>query len=474
MRKKEKNILLLSFFMIISFLGIMLIYIANNHQLPMGQDSVFHMARVLGLNNVFQSPVNFNASGHQGNILNVMYPWQTLYPAYLLYWLTGNLAVAMYIFYYLVTLSTLLIAFYTMNTIKKQYFPSILFALIYTFSSYRLTNLVSRTDIGEYLAMTFLPLVLLGCYKIFCNDYKKYYILSIGMTLLACSHMLSLVMSTVFIAIGTVCYLVLGKNRNQWKARIFALVKAALLTVLLCAAIFVPMICQVRYQQLYFPGKIPFSPSKLQELLMNAVLSKLTTCTVGSTILAGIILVIFCIKKINGFEKLLYFLGVIVFICTSTIIPWSELNNTPISTIQFIFRFNSYITLFIAYPFAAALAYVLRNRKLMTTAGISLLVLIINGSSIIEVYKEQAPPNMMHYTTSEAVRISYSLMHYDYTSNETAANYALLEERPYFENGERVNVTEKFEANKLTFTANFKNTCDVITPILRFEGQVVI
>ncbi len=199
MRKKRKNALLLLFFLIISFLEIIFIYIANDHQLPMGQDSEFHMARVLGLSNVFQSPVNFNAFGHQGNIMNIMYPWQTLYPAYLLYRITGNFTASMYIFYYLLTLATLFISFYTMNAIRREYFSSIIFALVYTFSSYRLTNLVFRSALGEYVAMTFLPLVLLGCYKILCDDYEKYYILSIGMCLIAWSHLLSVAMSNLLL-----------------------------------------------------------------------------------------------------------------------------------------------------------------------------------------------------------------------------------------------------------------------------------
>ncbi len=164
-----------------------------------------------------------------------------------------------------------------------------------------------------------------------------------------------------------------------------------------------------------------------------------------------------------------------MFISTSTIIPWSKLNNTPISTIQFIFRLNSYITLFIAYPFAVALANSLKNQKLMSTTVISLLVLIISGSSVVRMYKEQDTPiNVKHYTNKDVVNVGYSFMHYDYTNIKTKENFDLLRDRPYFKSRKRVSIKEEIDENKISFVVNNNsiNTCDMITPILRFKGQV--
>ena len=43
-------------------------------------DTTFHVGRLVGLSNVFASPVNFNSFGKNGLMVNIFYPWLTMYP----------------------------------------------------------------------------------------------------------------------------------------------------------------------------------------------------------------------------------------------------------------------------------------------------------------------------------------------------------------------------------------------------------
>lgn len=471
---KKRTIGLTFFFFIVSFVGILLIYISNSYQLPMGQDSEFHMARIRGLSNVFTSPVNFAAFGHQGNVMNIMYPWQTLYPAYFIYKITGNFKLSVYAFYFLVTFATLLISFYSMKKIKEQEFQAILFSLIYTFSSYRLSNLIFRSAIGEYLAMTFLPIVLLGVYKILCDDYKQYYFLSIGMALLACSHLLSVAMSTIFIALGVVLFLILGSKRKQWKQRIYSLIKAAILTLFLTLGILVPIFEQLGYQKLYFPPKFPFSPLEIKTLLFNAITSNISSFTIGSIIFAGIILVPFYLRKFNRFDKVIYGFGTIMFLGTSTIVPWSFLDKTPISSMQFIFRLNSYITLLIAYCLAIALGEIFKKKRLVALIGFTILLVLVHEESMLKMYKEETTErNVKNYSNEEILNLSQNFMHYDYTNILTYQNFDLLRNRPYFLGEQEIKVKEKINKNyiELSVMNDTKEKAELVTPILHFKGE---
>jgi hypothetical protein len=129
-------------------------------------DLIFHWTRIVGLDNVWSSPVSFTGFGQHGNIVNEFYPWLTLYPAFILFKLFGNMMLAWQLFILLATISAMFIAYYSMWRIKNNSCTALIFALMYGFSSYGATNVIQRGDAGEFLAMVYTPLVLLGCYEI--------------------------------------------------------------------------------------------------------------------------------------------------------------------------------------------------------------------------------------------------------------------------------------------------------------------
>ena len=55
------------------------------------QDTAFHLTRLAGLANVWTSPVHFTVYKMNGLMLNPFYPWQTLYPAFVLGKILGSI-----------------------------------------------------------------------------------------------------------------------------------------------------------------------------------------------------------------------------------------------------------------------------------------------------------------------------------------------------------------------------------------------
>lgn len=197
-KKLQKNI-----FIIISFIILSVIFIyallKSGHYLMMA-DSSFHLSRA---NEIYQNLKHgglftfiathcFSQSG-VGTFL--FYPSVFIYPLALLRFIFNPITsiwlwVGMFLFL------TLLISFYSMLSFSKgNYRRSYFFAIIYTIVPYHLYLGIWNGTMGEFIAYTFLPLVFLGLYKILWENSDKWYILTIGMTLVSYSHILSLYIS---------------------------------------------------------------------------------------------------------------------------------------------------------------------------------------------------------------------------------------------------------------------------------------
>ena len=66
-----------------------------------GDDIVFHINRLLSLDTVWKSPINFTTNGGTGQLINTFYPWLTYYPIFIIYKLTQSVFVAWMSFQFL-------------------------------------------------------------------------------------------------------------------------------------------------------------------------------------------------------------------------------------------------------------------------------------------------------------------------------------------------------------------------------------
>ena len=122
---------------------------------------------------------------------------------------------------------------------KGKYLRSFIFALLYTLAPYRLYLGPASFVVGEYIASTFIPLAFLGFYHIVCGDKRKWYWLTIGMTLLAYSHILSiLLISEIFTILLLVAFF---KGDLDLKRAKYLLISAGV-TVILVLPVIIPLV----------------------------------------------------------------------------------------------------------------------------------------------------------------------------------------------------------------------------------------
>ncbi|MCD8379345.1 MAG: hypothetical protein LUC95_03250 [Lachnospiraceae bacterium] len=218
-----------------------------------GHDTTFHVQRIVWLakelsnGNLFPAIYSSALNGY-GYAAPLFYCPLFLYLPALLY----NCGCPMTFVYNLylsgMTVLTCLIMYYSAFGIFKKRNPALLASALYTLSAVRLTNIFTRAAFGELTAQTFLPLAVLGFYRIYAAPkgekirLRQYWPLVVGLTGVIASHVLTTVMTGMVIL--AVC-LMLAK-RTLERPKFSALLKAALLTFGTAAAILVPMLISLR------------------------------------------------------------------------------------------------------------------------------------------------------------------------------------------------------------------------------------
>ena len=168
-------------------------------------------------------------------------------------WLPLRTCYQVYIF--VVTLSTAIIAYCSFGKITASRKLGLLGAALYTLSCYRLVCTYIRASVGEYTAITFLPLVLVGLYNIATTEkprFAQWVPMAFGMAALVQCHLLS----CELIALLLVVFCLLRLRDTLRPARLLAWVKAALLAVALSAWYFFPFLISTHEINLMVNGPL--------------------------------------------------------------------------------------------------------------------------------------------------------------------------------------------------------------------------
>ena len=171
-------------------------------------DLCYHLARLEGLKDGILDgqviPVNILPEGLQNNgYMNAMYPYLFLYIGAFMRLCGVSLAFSYKTLIFLSNLGSAVCAYVAVKSMVKSRRSVILSVVLYTLMPYRFTNIFSRGDLGETLALVFWPMVIAGLYHIVMGDRKKWHYLVIGFTGALQSHILSVAyVAAVCVKIG--------------------------------------------------------------------------------------------------------------------------------------------------------------------------------------------------------------------------------------------------------------------------------
>lgn len=162
-------------------------------------DLAFHFSRIKELSSIFLGPVNFSTFNSYGGWVNFFYPYLTLFPAVIFYWIINNLILRYILYVWVLNVCTIIIIFYYGKKFFQRIDAAFLFSCLYSFYGYRLIDIYQRSAISESIALTIIPFVLYYTYNLLFERKNCVIPLAISMSLLIYTHVLSTFMSVFVI-----------------------------------------------------------------------------------------------------------------------------------------------------------------------------------------------------------------------------------------------------------------------------------
>lgn len=362
-------------------------------------DLCYHLARLEGLKDGILDgqviPVNILPEGLRDNgYMNAMYPYLFLYIGAFLRICRVSLAFSYKVLVFLSNLGSAVCAYVAVKSMVKSRRGVILSVVLYTLMPYRFTNIFSRGDLGETLALVFWPMVIAGLYHIVMGDRKKWHYLVIGFTGALQSHILSVAYVAAVCAITVLLYCV----RIVRERRYVEILKAAGLTLLLNAWYVVPFLYYYFNEALnkdvlrwsgYFEQSINLSNMTQTLSLYNKQYFSLGLALLGCLGIGIVYLLCERRGRVSGTDGFMLYLltlgGLFVFLATGYFPSRALMANAFFSNIatmlQFPWRFLGPASACFLFVGAAGLARSellkpYRNHIFAMLVGLNLLVIV--------------------------------------------------------------------------------------------------
>jgi hypothetical protein len=365
----KKLIFLLS--ILISFISV---FPSTINYIYINSDLTFHIYRIQEMtNNIINDRIwlpalqGNNIFGY-GYLVDIFYPNAFLYPAALLNILIKNPLISFKILIFLYSIFTFYVAYFSCKITTKNNIFSLCFASLYSLYYYRIMGLYENGFVGEFLAYAFLPLVIFGTHRLFKE--KKWVMLSIGMIGILYTHLITLLLASIYIGI----YLIINtKKVIKEKEIIINLIKTTIVTIMVGLGFLIPFCDYMKSDSFKFDINADKS-GILSYGLFNLPLI--------IEIILQIFIIIACFylykkinKKSNKDITKCYFICIYSFLALTKIFPWELFEYVPfLRNIQFSLRILNLISPIIIIIITELCLSIKEMDKVMFIAFIALIL----------------------------------------------------------------------------------------------------
>lgn len=245
--QKFKIVIFMILLTVVSTLPIFLI-----DKLPYGGDLNFHLKRIEAIttnlrHGLIHYPIYFKYLNNYGYASGLFYPDLFLYIPAFLNIFGFSLFTSYKIFLFIIKLLSLVSIYFSVKAVNKNKFSGIIAVVLYAFSSYCFIDMFERGALAETLTIIFVPLIIRGIYEVFYGDIKKYYFLPLGVLGILYSHVISLYLISIFIAIFLLFHI---RYLDIFKIKV--LIKSFLIVILVGSNFIFPLMEQMWSGKFYF------------------------------------------------------------------------------------------------------------------------------------------------------------------------------------------------------------------------------
>lgn len=432
------NLFSLLLFVLLSFLLVLPYLHGPAYQHMPGWDGRFHISRVaesyLNLKAGHITQINpsimTKTFGSFGYPQNIFYPIFVMLPEAFLQLIIGNAYGAYLVFVGLIFFLTFASMYVCTLNLSSNHYTALLSSILYGLGHFTLTINLFYRSFGGSFAFIFIPIAFYGIYQIAIADYRKWWILSLGVTGLIFSDLPDASVSLLLLLLSFLVTFTASESIQTKVKRFLRLVYAGILTIGLTAFFLFPLI-----QNLLFVKNIAVTKlmlSKTAYPLINLFITdKLASYSLG---ISGLILVV-CIaiywQKFKAPYKYFSVMLIISILMASTVFPWTPFDKY-LSFIQFVGRFLYFATFLAALLGASAiteLVHGMQNKKIVISlfcvigilAGTSLNFNIKHSQVNNSVYetnwrdfqKSTLNNNVYDYLPSKSVGLKDKLLKHD-------------------------------------------------------------
>lgn len=350
-RKYQKLIIAL-ILLIVPILGtIYLTYVGKTYD---GTDIAFHWQRMIELHYDLVHGIlpqfMTHAESPLGSAINIFYPYEALLPFISLTFIFRNPLHLIYAVYTSIWIAISVISYFSSKTYFKSKKTSLLFSILYTACSTIGNAMLLNGDFGQALSYAVLPLILFGFLNLIQSNGNHWLMLCMGVSLVIFSHILTTVLMIVALIMWSVFNI---KNIFTHIKILLALIKAGILTCLITAIMWLPMIYTIEKNNYYNPkygSHVAFWMSGLLWCRSGAFIHENCGFMDGIGIIVGLVALLYLLipdhiygswahMKFSKYDWQIWTIGMFFWLCNTNLwIIHHICATTALNVFQFSFR----------------------------------------------------------------------------------------------------------------------------------------
>lgn len=490
----------LLFLFVFSILIIVPFFLA--HQLGVHSDWSFHSARVQQIYLNLRRGQLFTFLGTDtfskiGNSNFLFYPSVFLYPWAILKFAFKPVE-AFLLYSWLLMFATMLISYFCMLAYRRDRLSAFFFAIIYTIVPYHFYLTLGNYVLGEAQAYAFIPIVLLGMYRVLNG--KGWKTLGIGITLEMYCHLVDTFISIEICGILFLAWLLFSKSLN-WQI-LLDICKSVVLYLLLSAWLIVPLVTDYFHQGLTKPLPGFMLTTSLGDYIVGSI-NNLPLNSGGLGLLLVVVLLFgwkWCRKDTQ--DIYVYIVGILLTVMITSTFPWQWFKSTPLAVIQFPYRYTSFAACFLAiigaFGLSSLVASVSRKKVtgllvvfglLMICAGetYTLVARNHNADGSVEVlnsirkgkYRTLRDPKDTPIIITDKTyndQFSYGALYgeTDYLPQRSNANVNTVLNRYAYLSGKKINYQQTSKPNQIIYHFKARQSGNVDLPALVYNHSTLL